>query len=316
MSAVRVCAIDIGTNSVRGLVAEVDESGGIRALHREGNITRLGEGLSQTGVLEEQAIERTARAVERIAAKARSLNAARYGVIATSAARNASNSGKLKDRIRELTSLEAEIITGLQEARYVCEGVWKSLRLAGETALLADIGGGSTELVFTHRVGREPLLTSVEIGAVGITELFLHHEPPREEELSRAIEHATRLLRNAASELPAHANELIGLGGTITTIPAILLRMTKYDGSRVHNFVLTREHVESVLPRLANVGLEERRNVVGLEQGRADIIVGGIVVLKALLAATGFQRLRVSDRGILVGVALSLWRREGGWNRR
>ncbi|MDP2898846.1 MAG: exopolyphosphatase [bacterium] len=311
MLAVRVCAIDVGTNSVRGLVAEVNEHGQVRVLHREGNITRLGEGLSQTGVLDEQAIERTARAVEKIAAKARSLNAARYGVIATSAARNASNSGKLKDRIRELTSLETEVITGQEEARYVCEGVLRSLELAGETALLADIGGGSTELVFAPRAGREPLLTFVEIGCVGITELFLHHDPPREEELSRAIEHATRLLRNAASELPAGANELIGLGGTITTIPAILLRMAKYDGSRVHNFVLTREHVESVLHRLASMGLEKRKNVVGLERGRADIIVGGIVAIKALLAATGFQKLRVSDRGILVGVALSLWRREG-----
>lgn len=311
MSAVRVCAIDIGTNSVRGLVAEVDEGGGIRALHREGHITRLGEGLSQTGVLDEQAIERTARAVEKIAAKARSLNAARYGVIATSAARNASNSGKLKDRIRDLTSLETKVITGQEEARYVCEGVLRSLELAGDTALLADIGGGSTELVFTQRGGQKPLLTFVELGAVGITELFLHHDPPREEELSRAIERATRLLRDAVRQLPADAEELIGLGGTITTIPAILLETAKYDGSRVHNFVLTREHVESVLRRLAIIGLEDRRNVIGLEPGRADIIVGGIVVLKALLAATGFQKLRVSDRGILVGVALSLWRREG-----
>jgi exopolyphosphatase/guanosine-5'-triphosphate,3'-diphosphate pyrophosphatase len=302
---VRVCTVDIGTNSVRARVADVEASGRIRVVQREGQITRLGQESSRTGFLHEFAIERTAKGVERIVAKARSLHTDRFKVVATSAARHASNSDDLKDRVRELTSLETEILTGAEEARYICEGAMTCPEVAGKQVLMADIGGGSTELILACR-GEGPVLRSVSVGAVEITERFFRYDPPLGGELTRARERAETLLKETYDELPSGAEELIGLGGTITTIPPIIMEMENYDTSKVHNYVVTHEQVESVLDRLASMPLWNRVEVKGLEPARAGIIIGGLVIVKALLEVTGFEKARVSDRGILFGLALSL----------
>jgi exopolyphosphatase/guanosine-5'-triphosphate,3'-diphosphate pyrophosphatase len=301
----RVCTIDVGTNSVRGLVADVDESGEVHVVQREGHITRLGQHLSRFGFLSEQAIERTAEAVEGIVAKARSLNTDRFKIVATSAARDAINSDKLREQIRERSSLETKIISGVEEARYVCEGVLSCLEVAGNRLLMADVGGGSTEMISFCR-GKEPVVRSVGVGAVEITEQFLHHDLPLAVEISRAREHATTALGHTFSELPSGAEELIGLGGTITTIPPILMEMERYDPSRVHNYLVTSGQVESVLDRLASMPLADRMDVKGLEPARADIIVGGLLIVEALMEVTRFRSIRVSDRGILFGLALSV----------
>jgi len=301
----RVCTVDIGTNSVRALVADVGEAGQVQVVHREGYITRLGQRLSRFGFLNEAAIERTAKAVKKIVAKARSLHTDRFKIVATSAARHASNSDHLKDRIRSFTSLETEILTGVEEARYVCEGALTSLEVTGKQVLMADVGGGSTELIFACQ-GEEPVLRSVSVGAVEITERFFRHDPPLGVELTRALEHARTLLKETYDELPSGGEELIGLGGTITTIPPILMEMEEYDPSRVHNYVVTSEEVESVFDRLASLPLWNRVDVKGLEPARADIIVGGLVIVEALLEVTGFEKIRVSDRGILFGLAMSV----------
>ncbi len=300
----RVCTVDIGTNSVRGLVADVDQCGGIGVVHRQGHITRLGEEVSGTGVLSEAGIERTANAVEEIVAAARGVHAERFKLVATSAARNAANADELRARIRRLTSLETEIITGLEEARYVSEGALSSLELAGKPLLLADIGGGSTELIFA-RPREEPVLYSVGVGAVYLTERFIRHDPPHEEETSSALAHATAALSKAHASLPSGAEQLVGLGGTITTVPPIIMEMERYDASKVHNYLISIEQVQSVLRGLRCVPLTERKNVKGLEPERADIIIGGLLILKALLEVSQFESVRVSDRGILFGLALS-----------
>jgi len=301
----RVCAVDIGTNSVRALVADVDESRQVRVVHREGSITRLGQMLKKTRVLSEYPIQRTADAVKEIVVSARNLGAETFKIVATGAARDASNPDALRDRIRNLTSLEIEIIPGLEEARYVCEGALSNLELKSDKVLMADIGGGSTELIFVQR-GEEPVLASVPVGAVYLTEQFINYDPPLPMELTRALEDTLPRLREAYGKLPSGAEELIGLGGTITTIPPILMEMEKYDPSRVHNSIVTREQVESVLLRLTTMALWYRVEVKGLEVARADIIVGGLVIVLALLEVTGFKSIRVSDEGILLGLALSL----------
>jgi len=252
-------------------------------------------------------MERTANAVGEIVAIARRLRADRFKLMATSAARHAATADDLKDQIRGLTSLETQIITGLQEARYVCEGALSSPDLTGKRVLLADIGGGSTELIFASR-DEEPVLRSVAAGAVYLTEKFLRHDPPLEEETSSALAHAIAALAKAHAGIPSGAEELIGLGGTITTIPPIIMEMERYEASRVHNYVVTIERVESVLQRLRSMRLPDRKKVKGLEPDRADIIIGGLLILKALLKVTGFEKVRVSDRGILFGLAQSMLR--------
>lgn len=159
----RVCAIDIGTNSVRAIIADVDKSRQVRVVHREGSITRLGQMLKKTGALGEYPIQRTAEAVGEIVVRARNLGAETFKIAATGTARDASNPDALTDRIRNLTSLKIEIISGVEEARYVCEGALSNLELKGDKVLMADIGGGSTELIFVRR-GEEPVLASVPVG--------------------------------------------------------------------------------------------------------------------------------------------------------
>jgi exopolyphosphatase/guanosine-5'-triphosphate,3'-diphosphate pyrophosphatase len=301
----RVCAIDIGTNSVRAIVADVDQSRQVHVVHREGSITRLGQMLKKTGALGEYPIQRTAEAVREIVVRARNLGAEKFKIVATGAARDASNSDALTGRIRQLTSLETGIISGVEEARFICKGALANLELNSDRVLMADIGGGSTELIFARR-GEEPVLASVPVGAVYLTETFIHHDPPLPMELSAAFEDASSRLCEAYSCLPSGAEELVGLGGTITTIPPILMEMEKYDPSRVHNTVVTRDQVESVLLRLMTMSLWYRVEVKGLEVARADIIVGGLAIVTALLEVTGFQNIRVSDEGILLGLALSM----------
>jgi exopolyphosphatase/guanosine-5'-triphosphate,3'-diphosphate pyrophosphatase len=302
---VRVCTVDIGTNSVRALVADVTPPGRIEVLRREGTITRLGQKLSGAGRLLEPAIERTATAVHQIILRARRLGAKRFKLVATSAARNASNAGALTERIRELSGLDVEIISGMEEAKYVCHGAVSSLDIAPSHVLFADIGGGSTELI-SLRQGKKPVLGSVEVGAVFVTERFIDHDPPLENELSSVLAHTAEELRETLADLPPGAHELIGLGGTITTVPPILMEMEKYDASRVHNYVITMSDVDTVLRQLSHLPLMMREDVKGLEPQRADIIIGGLLVLKALMEVSGFEKLRVSDRGILFGLALSL----------
>ncbi len=301
----RVCTVDIGTNSVRALVADVTPPSRIEVLRREGNITRLGQKLSGSGRLADAAIERTATAVHQIILRARRLGPERFKLVATSAARNAANADALIERIRDLTGLEAEIISGTEEAKYVCRGAVNSLDITPSHVLFADIGGGSTELI-SLRQGEEPVLGSVEVGAVFVTERFIHHDPPLESELSSVLAHAAEELRETLDNLPTGAQELIGLGGTITTVPPILMEMEKYNASRVHNYVITMNDVDAVLRQLSHLPLMMRVDVKGLEPQRADIIVGGLLVLKTLMEVSGFRKLRVSDRGILFGLALSL----------
>ncbi len=301
----RVCAIDIGTNSVRAIVADVEESRTVRVVHREGELTHLGQLVSRRGTLHEAAIERTAEVVDGIVAKAKGLGVEKFKVVATSAARDTANSTELIDRIRRSTSLETDIISGIEEARYICEGALSNLELKGNAALMADIGGGSTELILV-RPGEEPVLKCVPVGSSYITESFFRYDPPKMSELSRAFKHAADLLRKACNELPSGAEELIGLGGTITTIPAMLMEIEKYDHARVHNYVVPREEVEWTLHRLSMLPLGDRTTVKGLEVLRASIIIGGLLIVKALLDVTGFDKIRVSDEGILLGLALSL----------
>jgi exopolyphosphatase/guanosine-5'-triphosphate,3'-diphosphate pyrophosphatase len=301
----RVCTIDIGTNSVRSLTADVEPGGRVRVVERRGRITRLGEGLSRSSCLSEESIDRTADAVRRVVDSARALKAERFKAVATSAGRKAANSNELRERIRSLAGIETEIITGTEEARYICQGVLSSLDVKSGCVLVADIGGGSTELILT-RDEEKPLLRSVEAGAVYLTEEFVYGDPPSEEELSAALEDARRTLGEACSDIAGEPDELIGLGGTITTLPAILMEMERYDGSRIHNTTVSLEQVKSLLSRLASMPLAKRKAVKGLEPGRADIILGGLVIWRALLEVAGFEQTRVSDRGILFGLALSL----------
>ncbi len=302
----RVAAVDIGTNSTRLLVADADDPAGpLRTVDRRMRITRLGQGVDATHRLAPEAIERTVSVLREYRDVIEQEGAQRVRAAATSASRDATNRDEFFAAGREaLGGVDLELIPGEEEARLSFLGATTGLREPAPY-LVVDIGGGSTEFIAGTQ---EPEgLLSVDIGCVRITEQFLHSDPPTAEELSQAVSVVRDHLADVTRELPGvrEARTLVGLAGTITTVAAIEMGLPEYDAERIHHFRLKREAAEDVFRTLATESLEQRRHNPGLEPGRADVIVGGAIVLVSILRAFEFDEMLVSEADILDGLVRS-----------
>jgi len=299
-----VAAIDCGTNSTRLLVTD-----GSRAVERLMRITRLGEGVDGTGRLSPDAIARTVSVLRefRSAMDRDGVQAVRMS--ATSAVRDASNREQFMAAAEDVVGIRPEVLSGMEEGRLAFAGATAELDPSNGPFLVVDIGGGSTELV----VGRdEPVgVESMDVGCVRITEKFLHHDPPRPEELSDALMEVRDQLEDAVRAVPElnDAQQMIGLAGTVTTVAAVELGLTEYDRDRIHHFWLTRAAAEDVFRTLATESRASRLGNPGLEEARADVIVGGCVVLVAVLRYFDLSGCLVSESDILDGLASSLLHR-------
>jgi exopolyphosphatase/guanosine-5'-triphosphate,3'-diphosphate pyrophosphatase len=301
---VRLAAVDIGTNSVRLLVASVAGDGSIETLERRMHITRLGQGVDATRRLAPEAIERTLAVLREYRDVIADIGAERVRATATSAARDATNRDDFFGSAREVLNVEPELLPGEEEAALSFRGATQHLDEPGPY-LVVDIGGGSTEFV----VGTsEPSgLVSVDIGCVRITEQFLHSDPPVPEELSQAVSVVRDHLADVGRALPGITDvaTVIGLAGTITTIAAIELGLPVYDAELIHHFRLSREAVEDVFRTLATEPAAQRRHNPGLDPDRVDVIVGGTVVLASVMRAFEVKEMLVSEADILDGLILS-----------
>jgi exopolyphosphatase/guanosine-5'-triphosphate,3'-diphosphate pyrophosphatase len=230
----------------------------------------------------------------------------RVRMTATSAARDAANRDDFFEQATEVVGAPPELLTGEEEARLSFLGATAELDRDEGPFLVVDIGGGSTEFA-VGSTGPEGVL-SVDMGCVRITEKFLHHDPPAPEELSQSLSVARDYLDDVAREIPAvlDARRLVGLAGTVTTVAAVELGLTSYDPERVHHFVLTRAAAEDVFRTLATESRAQRIHNPGLEEARADVIVGGSAILVAVLRYFGFDECLVSEADILDGLAASL----------
>ena len=295
-----LAAIDIGTNTIVFLVAEVAD-GKLRALHEASAMVRLGEGLDRAGRLDPAAIRRSLEALAQVVEIARRLGASRLGAVGTQALREAQNGGEFLVRAREILGGEVEVITAEREARLA----WRAVASAFPLALSArrtvlDIGGGSTEII----VGgdRPARLASLPIGSVRLSERWLKHDPPTADE-QRALSEAVDRALDAA---PVPEGELVGIAGTVTTLAAVHLGLADYRGEVVHGARLGRDGVARLVERLGNLSLAERRRLPGLPSGRADIIYAGGVILSRVLARSPAASVLISDRGIRWGLAEEL----------
>jgi exopolyphosphatase/guanosine-5'-triphosphate,3'-diphosphate pyrophosphatase len=306
---VRAAALDLGTNSTRLLIGELrDASAPLQALDRRMIITRLGQGVDAHRRLAPEAIERTLAALREYRAAidaAGGVTAVR--ATATSAARDATNRADLFEPAAEILGTEPELLSGAEEA---------ALSFAGATAelddhvpapyLVVDIGGGSTEFV----VGASSPTgsVSVDVGCVRITEAWLHSDPPTPEELSQAVHVVREHLTDVVRDVPGvtDARTLVGLAGTVSTVAAVELGLPEYDRDKIHHSRLTRAAVEEVFRTLATEPADLRRHNPGLEPGRVDVIVGGVIVLVTILRSLGFDELLVSEADILDGLVRSL----------
>ena len=305
----RVAAIDIGTNSTRLLVGEVGHRDGpLDQLDRRMTITRLGQGVDATRRLAPDAIERTLAALREYRAAMDALgDVDAVRATATSAARDATNRDDFFVPAAEIVGAELELLAGDDEAALSFLGATRGLDgTVASPYLVVDIGGGSTEFV----VGTtEPEGTmSVDIGCVRLSEAWLHSDPPAPEELSQAVHVVREHIVDVMREVPAvkEAKTLIGLAGTVTTVAAIELGLTEYDPQRIHHTRLTHTAVEDVFRTLATESAAQRRHNPGLEPGRVDVIVGGVIILVTILRSIGFDEVLVSEADILDGLVRSL----------
>lgn len=301
MTARRVAALDIGTNTCLLLVAEGAADSPVAVLERA-TITRLGKGVDRTGRLDDAAIERTALALEAYAAEIRAAGAARVEAVCTSAARDATNGAAFLERARLALGVEPRIVDGDEEARLTFQGALTGLPTSSSEVTVFDIGGGSTEIIHGAR-GASPVIhaaLSMDVGSVRLTERHVAHDPPTAEELDAVRRDVTAALASAPRGAAA---ELVGVAGTITTLAAIERSLSVYDAALVHGSTLTKAVITEQIRRLSSVGLEERKRVTGLDPGRADVIVAGAIIALAVLDWSGNGSVRVSDRGVRWGLA-------------
>jgi exopolyphosphatase / guanosine-5'-triphosphate,3'-diphosphate pyrophosphatase len=327
-----VAVVDIGTNSTRLLVAEVD--GGVHELDRRTIVTRLGEGVDRTGRLGRAPIERVFEALDsyREAIARADIRTA----VMTSAVRDAENGPEFAERVGRELGVSARTLTGEEEAHLTYRGATAlrddaengpefaervgrelgvsartltgeeeahltyrgatALRDDAEPLLVIDIGGGSTELVVGTR-GRVSFHASTQNGVVRHSERHLHHDPPTPQELAA-------LAADIAVPV-APANTAVAVAGTATSCAAIDLGLERYDVTRVEGHVLSVVRLRQIRDRLAALPLSDREQVRGLHPDRAPVIVAGVVILLRVLEAFGLDRVEVSERDILWGVALA-----------
>lgn len=286
----RYGAVDIGTNSCRLLVAEVDIYRQLHELYREMETTRIGEGLNRSQLLGEEAMTRTISCLGRFSQILQEQQVDKYWVTATSAVRDAANRAEFVARVRMETGLEVEVISGAEEARLSYEGVIRGLELA-VSPLVVDLGGGSTEFIFPE----ENIVLSIPLGAVRATEADMH-----------AAEMKAGLQELACFKERVARHPLVMVGGAASTMVAIKKGMLDYHREMVHGEVLSRTDIGELYELLEKLPLELRRRLPGLQPERADIINKGALLMLVIMEVLGKRDIIVSESDILEGMIWSL----------
>ena len=291
----RVAAIDLGTNSTRLLVADV-EGDELREVVRRLTITRLGEGVDERRRLLPLPITRVRNCLTDYRRVLEDYGALRTLAIATSSVRDAENGEAFLGEVEWSYGFSTLLLSGDDEAAMMCRGVFAGREHVGDV-LLVDIGGGSTELVAVSE-GR-PESSSLNVGCVRLTERYLASDPPTPSELAAASGYVRELLPHLAPE------QAIGVAGTVTTLAALDLGIVHYDPERTHGHRISRDAVDRQLQRLAAMTQDERTRVPGIEPGRAEVIVAGLVVLREVMGTYDLPEIEASERDILHGAALA-----------
>lgn len=296
----RVAAVDIGTNSTRLLIADL-EGGAVEEVSRRVVVTGLGQGVDSGRLLGEDAMVRTLEVLASYGADIDATGAERARAVATSATRDAGNSAEFLDRAALALGFRPDVVDGATEARLGFRGATSQIDRPAPF-LMIDPGGGSTEFVFGTDV---PLsVHSVDIGSVRLTERALPNRPADQGEILAAAGAADAVL--ASVELPGVAGTVIGVGGTYTSLAAIALGLGAYDRRRVHGSVLTLDTLGAMVEMLAGLTIDETAAIPSLDPARAGVILGGAVVAEAALRRSGCDEIVVSENDILDGIALSL----------
>ena len=303
MNVRNYAAIDCGTNSTRMLIANKFET-----LDRQMKITRLGQGLDQSGELSNQAMSRVIDALKDFRRSLDKHEVSEVRMVATSAARDASNSEDFFNKVESTLGVRPELLTGEEEGCLSFQGAIAELDPSQGPFLILDIGGGSTEFVFGSEKAEN--VYSSQIGCVRLTEEFFENDPPLPEELHACLSVVGGHIDDALREIPNIGDEvtLVGLAGTVSCIAAIEIGLEKYDREKIHHFHLSKDAVEDVFRTLATENKFERMSNPGLEEDRADVIVAGTAILVKVMRQLQLTECLVSESDIMDGILHSMLR--------
>ena len=308
MQTRRYAAIDIGTVTSRMLVADVDDNG-IHTLDREYGITNLGEGVDATGMLKPEAIDRVEAKIREYLETLESFKTPEHPEIpiiamATSASRDASNADEFVERLRGL-GIELTVIPGEREAGLSFAGA--TAAFPGETLMVVDVGGGSSELV-VGRAGEEPLMVhSFNIGCRRVTERFFHSDPPTSTEVAAANDWMRAEFQWYFDEMRERGivlDRMVAVAGTATSVVSMYKSMAVYDSSKVHGAPVSKSMLAEVRDQMLEKTVEQRRHVVGLDPDRAPVIAAGMVILCAIVDLAGTDGYTTSEADILDGIVM------------
>ncbi len=294
----RYAAIDLGTNTCLLLIAQWDGSQ-LVPLADELRVVRLGAGIDHTGMLSDEAMARAELAFREYQAIIKLHQCHQVRCIATSAFREAINRDQLRQRLLDATGFNLVEVSGWQEAELVLKAVQHDFPRTSGNRIVVDVGGGSTEITL-EKNGSIDTIESLPLGSVRLTERWLRHDPPSLEDLSALTRDIDSVLAGIRSSRPVEA--LVGVGGTATTFVAMDLQLESYDHDRVHGATLTGSTLHQILKRCTAMPLNERLKLPGLHPGRADVIIAGGQILKAVMDCFGRDKVTVSDRGVLWGM--------------
>ncbi|MGB9595069.1 MAG: Ppx/GppA family phosphatase [Candidatus Poribacteria bacterium] len=298
----RLASIDIGTNSVKFFVADVDNQQIKNVLLEHTITTRLGEGIDRNGELSISAIDRTLDVISDFNNRAKLAGAEDVIAIATSAVRDAKNNDVFIKRVAERTGLNLQIISGDEEAELTFIGACSDDYLKSKEIILVDVGGGSTEFILGQNGVIEDKF-SVNTGCVRLMEEFIHSDPIDPIELQKIIHYLITTLYARLCALSVGDRELVGVGGTIVTAASIHRDMEGLSGD-IHGYILQKDQLVRLISHLRRMTLEERKNVPGLPPQRADIIVPGIAIFSTIMEILKKQEIVVSVRGLKYGALL------------
>ena len=304
----RVAAIDCGTNSIRLLIADVD-NGKLTDVVRTMVIVRLGEGVDQTGQFSQAALQRTFAATDTYAELIAQHKPTRVRFVATSASRDVSNRNEFVSGIKARLGIEPDVISGDEEAALSFLGATADLinEVNPPTApfLVVDIGGGSTEFVLGAT--KPTAAISTNVGCVRMTERHLISDPPTAAQIASATLDIDAAIDSAYQAVPvAQAQSLIGLAGSVTTVAALALNLSEYDSTQIHGSRISAVAVHRVTQELLTMTRADRAQLGPMHEGRIDVIGAGASVLDRIMARTGVAEVVVSERDILDGIARAL----------
>ncbi len=302
----KIACIDIGTNSIRLLLADYDNLK-FTNVSKHLQMTRLGKGVNETGLLASDRIEESIEVITSYYDKSKAFGAEKIYMMATSAVRDSRNAADLTQAVYEQTGCIIDVISGNLEAEIGFLGVllgldFESAEAQNEDVLVIDIGGGSTELIIGDVTGIK-YATSLNIGAVRLTGAFIHHDPvlPKETEaMHQVVERQVESVLDAIRKFKI--TKCIGIGGTATTFATMVHEVSTYSREHVHNLVVSIEDVSKMNAKLEHISVEERKKIIGLESKRADIIYAGGLILKQIMETIGLNQMIISDYDNLEGL--------------